>query len=399
MTEARSFRKLLPLVQEVTGVPEERIRMESVLVEDLGAESLDLLDLSFLIEETFGVTIGADEFERQARAGMPGGVYERDGLLTEEAIARLREALPEVPPREAPAGAAQGGPAAGAQRGRVRASHPAEVGGRRRRPHDAARQRSAMVTGGSGAVGAAIVRVLAREGCRVAFSYHRGRRPGRGAAGGAGPAAGADVRAWPLDVLDAAAAARLAQTVEQEFGPVDILVNNAGFAQVLPFAMIEEADWDRMLDVNVKGMFLVTKAFARGMIRRKRGSIVNIGSLAGVRMLEVPVHYATAKSAVVGFTLSLARELGRYAVRVNAVVPGMLSEGVSVNVPGKQQEEYKQLLRPVAARAAGGSGRAGGLPGQRPRRLHQRPGDPGRRGNRDEVPHGRPHPGLGAAAA
>ena len=72
-----------------------------------------------------------------------------------------------------------------------------------------------------------------------------------------------------------------------------------------------------MLDVNVKGLFLVTKAFARGLIRRKRGSIVNVGSLAGVRMLEVPVHYATAKSAVVGFTLALAREFGRYAIRVN----------------------------------------------------------------------------------
>jgi 3-oxoacyl-[acyl-carrier protein] reductase len=111
---------------------------------------------------------------------------------------------------------------------------------------------------------------------------------------------------------------------------------------VLPFAMIEEDDWDRMMDVNVKGMFLVTKAFARGLIRRKRGSIVNVSSLAGVRMLEVPVHYATAKSAVVGFTLSLARELGRYKVRVNAVVPGMLTDGVSVNVPEKQQAEYKQ---------------------------------------------------------
>ena len=100
MTEQEVFDKLLPLVQEVTGAPEERIRMESVLVEDLGAESLDLLDLSFLIEETFGVTIGADEFERQARAGSPEGVYERDGLLTEEAIVRLREALPEVPPEK-----------------------------------------------------------------------------------------------------------------------------------------------------------------------------------------------------------------------------------------------------------------------------------------------------------
>ena len=199
----------------------------------------------------------------------------------------------------------------------------------------------AMVTGGSGAVGAAIVRVMAREGCRVAYSYHTGAERAQELAAELN-AGGAQVRTWPLDVLDAQASARLAKTIEEEFGPVDILVNNAGFAQVLPFAMIEEEDWDRMMDVNVKGMFLVTRAFARGMIRRKRGSIVNIGSLAGVRMLEVPVHYATAKSAVVGFTLSLARELGRYSVRVNAVVPGMLTDGVSVNVPAKQQEEYKR---------------------------------------------------------
>ena len=197
----------------------------------------------------------------------------------------------------------------------------------------------AFVTGGSGAVGAATVRVMAREGCRVAYTYHTGKEQAEKLAVELN-AIDAQVRAWPLDVLDSQASARLAKTIEEEFGPVDILVNNAGFAQVLPFAMIEEEDWDRMLDVNVKGMFLVTKAFARGMIRRKRGSIVNIGSLAGVRMLEVPVHYATAKSAVVGFTLSLARELGRYSVRVNAVVPGMLSDGVSVNVPEKQREEY-----------------------------------------------------------
>lgn len=197
----------------------------------------------------------------------------------------------------------------------------------------------AFVTGGSGAVGAAIVRVLAREGCRVAFSYHTGAERAEKLATELN-AGGAQVRACPLDVLDAQASQRLAKTIEDELGPVDILVNNAGFAQVLPFAMIEEDDWDRMMDVNVKGMFLVTKAFARGMIRRKRGSIVNMGSLAGTRMLEVPVHYATAKSAVTGFTLSLARELGRYNVRVNAVVPGMLSDGVSVNVPAKQREEY-----------------------------------------------------------
>jgi acyl carrier protein len=100
MTEQEIFVKLRALVQEVTGVPEERIGMESVLAEDLGAESLDLLDLSFLIEEAFGITLGSDEFERQARARLPGGVYDRDGLLTAEAIEQLRQALPEVPPEK-----------------------------------------------------------------------------------------------------------------------------------------------------------------------------------------------------------------------------------------------------------------------------------------------------------
>lgn len=100
MTEQDVFAKLLPLVHEVTAAPEQEIRMESGLVEDLGAESLDLLDLSFLIEETFGVTIAADEFQRQAIARMPEGVFERDGLLTNEAIVELRKALPEVPPNK-----------------------------------------------------------------------------------------------------------------------------------------------------------------------------------------------------------------------------------------------------------------------------------------------------------
>jgi NAD(P)-dependent dehydrogenase (short-subunit alcohol dehydrogenase family) len=198
----------------------------------------------------------------------------------------------------------------------------------------------ALVTGGSGAVGGAIVRALAREGCRVAYTYRTAAEKARQLENEL-TAGGSVVRAYPLDVLDGEACALLARTVEEQLGPVDVLVNNAGLAQVLPFAMIEEKDWDLVMDVNVKGMFLVTKAFARGMIRRKSGSIVNVGSLAGMRMLEVPVHYATAKSAVAGFTLSLARELGRYQVRVNAVVPGMLSEGVSVNVPAAQRQEYE----------------------------------------------------------
>ncbi|MBF0499198.1 MAG: SDR family oxidoreductase [Candidatus Riflebacteria bacterium] len=208
--------------------------------------------------------------------------------------------------------------------------------------------RTAFITGGSGAVGAALVRVFAREGARVAYGYHAGREKAEQLDKDMA-AAGTPVFSFSHNALDGAGTNALAEGIEKDVGPVDILVNNAGVTQIMPFALIEEEDWDRIMDVNVKGMFLTTKAFLRGMIRRKKGAIVNMGSLAGMRVLEVPVHYATAKSAVVGFTLSLAREMARYGIRVNCVVPGMLTDGVSANVPRKQAEEYSKyctLSRP-----------------------------------------------------
>ncbi len=98
MTETEVFDKLLPLIREVTGAKAHQVAMTSNLMADLGAESIDLLDLSFLIEESFGITIEADEFERQASGQVPSGEYERDGCLTSLAVAELRKALPEVPP-------------------------------------------------------------------------------------------------------------------------------------------------------------------------------------------------------------------------------------------------------------------------------------------------------------
>jgi len=97
MTEQEIFEKLIPLIREITGAREDQVKMESGLMMDLGAESIDLLDFSFLIEEEFGITIEADEFEQQSRERIPRGVYDNDGLLTDEALEELRKALPEVP--------------------------------------------------------------------------------------------------------------------------------------------------------------------------------------------------------------------------------------------------------------------------------------------------------------
>jgi acyl carrier protein len=98
MTEHEICERLKPLLVEVLGVSPEKIKPQSVLVSDLGAESIDLLDLSFRIEETFNVTIEANEIERAAAERLPGGVYEKDGRLTDEALAELRQSLPELNP-------------------------------------------------------------------------------------------------------------------------------------------------------------------------------------------------------------------------------------------------------------------------------------------------------------
>ena len=100
MTDEQVFERLAPLIREVTGARPEQITMASGLMEDLGAESIDLLDLSFLIEETFNVTIEADQFEQEASKRIPGGEYEREGVLTAAALEELKRALPEVPPQK-----------------------------------------------------------------------------------------------------------------------------------------------------------------------------------------------------------------------------------------------------------------------------------------------------------
>ncbi|MHC4252487.1 MAG: SDR family oxidoreductase [Planctomycetota bacterium] len=202
----------------------------------------------------------------------------------------------------------------------------------------------AFVTGGSGALGRAIVRRLRDDGHEVAFTFNTNAD----AAGELAEATGAF--AVQADLTSAEQAKRAVGEAAGRFGRIDVLVNNVGSTQIMPFALIEEEDWDQVIAANLKTMFLVTREVVRGMVSRKSGTIINIGSLAGHRLLEVPVHYATAKAGVSGFTLSLARELSRYNIRVNSVVPGLLDDGVGRMVPEKEMAEY---MRYCAAGRAG----------------------------------------------
>jgi NAD(P)-dependent dehydrogenase (short-subunit alcohol dehydrogenase family) len=199
--------------------------------------------------------------------------------------------------------------------------------------------RVALVTGGSRGLGRAIAKVFAREGAFTAFCYSRSETDAQHTlqeiqAVGEG-------RAFRVSVLDKEGLKGICKEVEAQLGqPIDTLVNNAGIGQVVPLALMEEEDWDRMMDTHVKGAFLATQAVLRGMVRIKKGHVLNIGSLAGVKMLQAPVHYATAKAALKGFTESLAKEVARYGIRVNCLAPGLLEEGVSDNLPAYRREEF-----------------------------------------------------------
>lgn len=199
--------------------------------------------------------------------------------------------------------------------------------------------KTALVTGGSRGLGRAIATAFAGEGARVAFSYARdeaGARETRSSI----EARGGESRAFRVSVLDAAATERMVAEIERDWGGIDILVNNAGLSQNMPLALMEEEDWDRVLDVNVKGTFFTSKAVLRAMIPRKRGVILNIGSLAGVRMLEAPIHYCTSKAGVKGMTEALAKEVARYGIRVNCLAPGLLEDGIGRNLPDHRLADY-----------------------------------------------------------
>ena len=196
--------------------------------------------------------------------------------------------------------------------------------------------KTALITGGSRGLGRALAVRFAEEGARVAFTYARdadGAEETRAAI-----AAGA--KAYRVSVLDVAATEAMVAEIERDWGGIDILVNNAGISQNMPLALMEEEDWDRVMDVNVKGTFLTSKAVLRGMIRRRAGVVLNIGSLVGVRMIEAPVHYCASKAAIKGLSEALAKEVARYGIRVLCLAPGLLEDGVGRNLPDYRLADY-----------------------------------------------------------
>jgi 3-oxoacyl-[acyl-carrier protein] reductase len=197
----------------------------------------------------------------------------------------------------------------------------------------------ALVTGGSRGLGRAIVLALARHGAKVAFTYARNEEAAERTRQDA-TALGAEVLTFRADAADNPATEALVRSLESSWDGLDVLVNNAAITQNLPLALLEEEDFDRVIRVNVKGPFLTSRAVLRGMIRRKSGVIVNIGSLAGARMIEAPIHYTTSKAALIGMTEAMAKEVARHGIRVVCLAPGLLEDGLGRNLPDHRLADY-----------------------------------------------------------
>jgi NAD(P)-dependent dehydrogenase (short-subunit alcohol dehydrogenase family) len=206
----------------------------------------------------------------------------------------------------------------------------------------------AVVTGGGSGIGAVVAQELTRQGAAVVVAARRTDRIERVAT----EIRGAGGKAWAVqcDVTDPASVSDLAKGAARH-GDIDILVNNAGVAHSAPLAKTALEDWNRVLAVNATGTFLCTRAFITGMVERKRGSIVNVASVAGLAGGRYIAAYAAAKHAVIGLTRSVAVEVEGTGVTCNAVCPGfvdteMTEQSVSrvVEKTGKSPRDALQAL-------------------------------------------------------
>jgi meso-butanediol dehydrogenase/(S,S)-butanediol dehydrogenase/diacetyl reductase len=199
--------------------------------------------------------------------------------------------------------------------------------------------RTAIVTGAARGIGRGIAEALARAGARVVladlgslaagapgdWAYRLASREELEQAAAALRAEGAEAIAVEADVTDAGSCARLVATARERLGGADVLVNNAGLVKLGPLATFEERDWDRLLAVNVKGVFLASRAAIPALVERGGGAIVNISSIAGKRGYAGLGAYCASKFAVIGLTQAMAQELAPAGIRVSAVCPGLLA--------------------------------------------------------------------------
>jgi NADP-dependent 3-hydroxy acid dehydrogenase YdfG len=206
-------------------------------------------------------------------------------------------------------------------------------------PENALNGQVVLITGSSRGIGLAIARRLGRMGARVSLCARR--KADLESAAADLRAAGIEVLAVPTDVTRADAVSKLVSETQRSLGPIDILVNNAGIGIFSPFYHQTDADWNSVLDTNLKSAFLTSRAVAPEMMRRKSGHIINISSLAGKSTFANGAIYCASKWGLLGLTGCMAEDLRAHGVRVSAICPGSVATEFSPHA-GKDPSKMLQ---------------------------------------------------------
>lgn len=183
--------------------------------------------------------------------------------------------------------------------------------------------KTAIVTGGSRGIGKGIVEVFAQHGANVAFTYSSSAEAAESLAKEVSEL-GVRAKAYQSNAASYEESQKLAEEVLKEFGSIDILVNNAGITKDNLLMRMSEEDFDKVIEVNLKSVFNMTKAVQRTMLKQRKGSIINMSSVVGVKGNAGQANYAASKAGIIGFSKSVALELGSRDIRCNAIAPGFI---------------------------------------------------------------------------
>jgi 3-oxoacyl-[acyl-carrier protein] reductase len=202
--------------------------------------------------------------------------------------------------------------------------------------------RVAVVTGGTRGIGLAIARLLADDGASVVVS---GRDPDRlESAAKELEALGASALAVAADAAKREDADRLVEAAKERFGRIDVLVNNAGITRDQLLVRMKDDDWDKVMETNLRGVFLMTRAVGKVMMRQKSGRMINISSTAGLMGNAGQVNYSAAKAGVIGLSKAAARELAHWNILVNVVAPGLVETDMAAAIPAEGREALMQQV-------------------------------------------------------
>ena len=201
----------------------------------------------------------------------------------------------------------------------------------------------ALITGASRGIGRAMALKFAQEGAAVAFTYLSSVEKGQ-ALEEELRSYGGEVKGYRSDASDHKAAEELVNQVIADFGKLDVLINNAGITKDGLLMRMTEEQWDTVITVNLKSVFNLTKAAIKPMMKAKSGSIINLTSVVGIRGNAGQANYAASKAGIIGFTKSVALELGSRNIRSNAIAPGFIETEMTGEINEKAIDEWKQQI-------------------------------------------------------